>query len=507
MFTPSLDMVQGVALLIWLLTLQCGGVARQGITGTQGTHDWPNSRRDYLRETEDILSYEPFLGVADPPVENTRGGGVTSRHTPRLDHGMNDVVRDSSEPMFAGPIENVTVNVGREAVMECHVNNLRQYKVGWLKAGDQTILALHKRVITHNTRVSVSHEDSRIWKLHLRSVVEADRGCYMCQINTEQMKQQLGCLDVNVPPDIDYLKTSKDVVVQEGDNVTLVCKASGHPRPKITWRREDGQFIMRNPSRGKKGEKSYQGEHLNIARVGRGQMGAYLCIASNDVPPAVSKRISLNVNFAPEILVPNQLLGYQFGASVVAECLVEAYPNTINYWMKHQSEMLLNNDKYTVLEEKTTDYSARMQLQIKDFQESDVGVYTCISTNSLGKSDGTIRFYEIPPAERITAATHANKVTTTTFTQEIEIDLIDSRRKNKHKSDDYWLSSELDERGGRNRERGSGSRDSRKQNSAPNNNKRNYQSGFSSGSTRVGHDTALSLLNSLFIVLTLILTN
>ena len=45
---------------------------------------------------------------------------------------------------------------------------------------------------------------------------------------------------------------------------------------------------------------------------------------------------------APEILVPNQLLGYQFGASVVAECLVEAYPNTINYWMKHQSEMLLN---------------------------------------------------------------------------------------------------------------------------------------------------------------------
>ena len=36
----------------------------------------------------------------------------------------------------------------------------------------------------------------------------------MCQINTEQMKQQNGCLDVNVPPDIDYLKTSKDVVVQ-----------------------------------------------------------------------------------------------------------------------------------------------------------------------------------------------------------------------------------------------------------------------------------------------------
>ena len=56
-----------------------------------------------------------------------------------------------------------------------------------------------------------------------------------------------------------------------------------------------------------------------------------------------------------------------------------------------------------MMEEKTTEYSTRMQLHIKDFQESDVGVYTCISTNSLGKSEGTIRLYEIPSAERPTA--------------------------------------------------------------------------------------------------------
>ena len=31
--------------------------------------------------------------------------------------------------MFAGPINNVTVNVGREAVLECHVDSLGQYKV------------------------------------------------------------------------------------------------------------------------------------------------------------------------------------------------------------------------------------------------------------------------------------------------------------------------------------------------------------------------------------------
>ncbi len=67
----------------------------------------------------------------------------------------------SLRPDFASRIANVTVNVGREAVLECRVNHLGRYKVGWLKAQDQTILALHKRVITHNSRIDVDHEENR----------------------------------------------------------------------------------------------------------------------------------------------------------------------------------------------------------------------------------------------------------------------------------------------------------------------------------------------------------
>ena len=94
----------------------------------------------------------------------------------------------------------------------------------------------------------------------------------MCQINTEKMKQQNGCLDVNVPPDIDYLKTSQDVGAQEvvspvclvkftllclkGENVTLVCSASGHPTPRITWRREDRGNIVRAPARSVTGQRN-----------------------------------------------------------------------------------------------------------------------------------------------------------------------------------------------------------------------------------------------------------
>lgn len=65
-----------------------------------------------------------------------------------------------------------------------------------MKAEDQTILTLHNRVVTHNARISVTHDNLRTWQLRIRQLKETDRGCYMCQINTNTMKKQVGCVDV-----------------------------------------------------------------------------------------------------------------------------------------------------------------------------------------------------------------------------------------------------------------------------------------------------------------------
>lgn len=39
----------------------------------------------------------------------------------------------------------------------------------------------------------------------------------------------------------------------------------------------------------------YDGDQLNLTRISRTEMGAYLCIATNGVPPSVSKRIIVDV--------------------------------------------------------------------------------------------------------------------------------------------------------------------------------------------------------------------
>ncbi|XP_046673781.1 lachesin-like [Homalodisca vitripennis] len=294
-------------------------------------------------------------------------------------------------PMFGAPINNITIPVGREANLVCTVDNLATYKVAWLRIETQTILTIHTHVITKNRRIGVTHSDPRTWNLHIREVQESDRGWYMCQINTDPMKSQAGFLNVVVPPDILDHPTSTDMVVREGSSVALTCAASGSPNPSIVWRREAGEAIVLNDGTQ---AMTYEGAVLNISRVNRLHMGAYLCIASNGVPPSVSKRIVLIVHFPPMISVPNQLVGAREGQQLSLECHSEAYPKSINYWTRDKGQMIFHGANF---EPEMLDkaYRVIMKLNIRAIHPSDFGVYMCVAKNALGVTDGSIKVYKI----------------------------------------------------------------------------------------------------------------
>ncbi|XP_013190168.1 lachesin [Amyelois transitella] len=298
------------------------------------------------------------------------------------------------EPGFSGPIANVTAPLGREAILACTVHNLSTFKVAWLRVDTQTILTIHNHVISRSRRVGVTHSDERVWFLHIRELRETDRGWYMCQINTDPMKSQLGYLDVVVPPDILDRGTSADQMVREGASVSLTCAASGSPMPQIVWRREHNKPIT--IADGIK-VSSLEGPVLNISRVSRQHAGAYLCIASNGVPPTVSKRIMLTVQFPPVITIRNQLVGAALGTDLVLECETEAYPKPVSYWNRENGE---NVPVGVGVEPQKIDgwYRTVMRLAIRRITPSDYGAYKCVSKNSLGDTEGTIKLYPMPPA-------------------------------------------------------------------------------------------------------------
>ncbi|XP_075210390.1 opioid-binding protein/cell adhesion molecule homolog [Lycorma delicatula] len=320
-------------------------------------------------------------------------------------------------PKFGKSIDNVTTPVSREAVLGCVVEDLGTYKVAWLRVDTQTILTIHGHVITKNHRIGVTHSDHLTWELRIRDVRESDRGWYMCQINTDPMKSQLGYLQVVVPPDILDYPTSTDMVVREGSNVTLRCAASGSPTPSITWRREGSETI---PLGNGQEVTSIEGSVFNITRVNRLHMGAYLCIASNGVPPTPSKRISLIVHFPPMIWIQNQLVGAREGQQMTLECHSEAFPKSINYWTRENGEIITTGAKYEPIMLDNA-YKVHMKLTIRSVGPQDYGSYKCVAKNSLGETDGSIKLYHIPSPSTTTPTTLG---TDPSYTQEKEVKII-----------------------------------------------------------------------------------
>ncbi|XP_045127857.1 lachesin-like isoform X2 [Portunus trituberculatus] len=309
---------------------------------------------------------------------------------------------------FSGTIGNVTVTVGRDASLSCTVEDLGEHKVGWIHLKRQMIVAVHTRLIARISRYSVTHDSHKTWTLHITGVTEEDSGYYMCQINTDPAISQVGLLQVVVPPTIvDEASSSSEIQVREKANVTLRCAARGVPEPRIMWKREDGAMIVtntRNP------EAVHNGPTLSLRQVSRTHMGAYLCIASNGVPPSVSKRITLDVEFPPQIHVPNQLVGVPTGDNVTIECFVEAFPKAISYWVG-KGMMILNSEKYRS-ETFETLYSIHMKLTIYNFSRDDNTTYQCVAKNSLGETEGDIKLNEIyipPKAKEIRSGNSKNE--------------------------------------------------------------------------------------------------
>ncbi|KAG7165595.1 Lachesin-like 5 [Homarus americanus] len=175
-----------------------------------------------------------------------------------------------------------------------------------------------------------------------------------------------------VPPNIVDSESSGDVMVQEGANITLTCSA----------------IVM-----------EYNGASLQLARVSRMDMAAYLCIARNGVPPIVSKRIQVSVDFPPMMSIPHQLVGAPLSYSITLECTIEAHPPALTYWTRGQGVMLHQGRKYHITERTgEVSYRTHMKLTIRSLRrEEDYGPYKCVAKNSRGETEGLIKLYETEP--------------------------------------------------------------------------------------------------------------
>ncbi|XP_043660057.1 uncharacterized protein LOC122624512 [Drosophila teissieri] len=205
---------------------------------------------------------------------------------------------------------------------------------------------------------------------------------------------------------------------------SLLCQIEAvlNSRPLVTVRSENdgeeiltpGHFLVGRPLIGApehfdESVKSVEGERLVLTNVHRSDMGGYNCIASNGIPPSVSKRFNVYVNFSPTIKAISQLVGAPVEREVTLECIVEVYPKPLNGWYHREGNIKMHNgNKYNISEEMINLYTWHLNLTIRHLTKSDFGTYSCSSVNALGKSESLIRLQELrlPPKLTTTPTPH-----------------------------------------------------------------------------------------------------
>ncbi|KAK4305918.1 hypothetical protein Pmani_022233 [Petrolisthes manimaculis] len=204
-----------------------------------------------------------------------------------------------------------------------------------------------------------------------------DEGHYSCEVNTVPSQRLHYYITVLIPPLI--VRPPRDQTAKEGEEVDLRCEATGDPQPVLTWRREDGGPFTLNHTQ----EVEAPGTHLRLSGVGREDGGAFLCVASNGVPPAVSARAQVSILFAPEMLGGGGVVVWaESGNTATLECHYRAYPQPHVTWTKDGALLThLGSSR-----ERYSRGTGTSTLVLRAVDTNSFGHYRCSADNQLGSN-------------------------------------------------------------------------------------------------------------------------
>ncbi|XP_019354171.1 probable oxidoreductase PXDNL isoform X2 [Alligator mississippiensis] len=212
-----------------------------------------------------------------------------------------------------------------------------------------------KIIWIHNNQ-SLDMEDDR--RLNL-----LDDGTLMIQ-NTRESDQ--------AKPSFIIQPQNTEVLV--GTSTTLECMAIGHPQPRISWSRENGDSLD---------ESRYivtSGGGLFIQNVTLQDHGQFICHASNN-QDSIQASAKIIVQAPPQFTVSPKDQVVLEGHTVDFHCEAEGNPPPVIAWTKSGSQ-LPHDGHHTVLSSGT--------LRIARVAQHDEGQYECQAVSALGVKRVTV---------------------------------------------------------------------------------------------------------------------
>ncbi|POI31768.1 hypothetical protein CIB84_004481, partial [Bambusicola thoracicus] len=226
--------------------------------------------------------------------------------------------------------------------------------------------------------------------LHLERVRLQDGGDYTCMAsNVAGTNNKTTTVNVYVLPIIQHGQQIFSTI--EGIPVTLPCKASGVPKPSITWSKK-GEIIF--PSNEKFSAGS-DGSLYVVSPEGE-ETGEYVCTATN-AAGYTTRKVQLTVYVKPRVSRPGDRQGHGpieisviTGEDVTLPCEVKSLPPPIITWAKETQLLSPFSLRHTFLPSGS--------MKISETQVSDSGMYFCVATNIAGNVTQSVKLIvHVPP--------------------------------------------------------------------------------------------------------------
>uniref|UniRef100_A0AAY4B2F0 Roundabout, axon guidance receptor, homolog 3 (Drosophila) n=1 Tax=Denticeps clupeoides TaxID=299321 RepID=A0AAY4B2F0_9TELE len=288
---------------------------------------------------------------------------------------------EDAPPRIVEHPSDLIVSKGEPATLNCKAEGRPSPMVEWYKDGE---------------RVETDREDPRSHRMLLPSgslfflrIVHGrrskpDEGVYVCVARNYlgEAVSRNASLEVAILRD-DFRLTPNDVVVAAGEPAVMECiPPRGHPEPTISWKRNNVRVNDKDE------RITIRGGKLMISNTRKSDAGMYVCVGTNMVGEKDSDPAELVVFERPMFVrrPVNQVV--LADDTVDFQCEVQGDPTPTIRWRREEGE--LPRGRFEIRPDNS--------LRLTQVRAEDEGTYTCVSENSVGKTEasGTLQVH-VPP--------------------------------------------------------------------------------------------------------------
>ncbi|XP_064208890.1 roundabout homolog 1-like isoform X2 [Anguilla rostrata] len=288
--------------------------------------------------------------------------------------------QEDTPPQIVEHPSDLIVPKGEPATLNCKAEGRPTPTVEWYKDGE---------------RVETDRDSPRSYRMLLPSGslfflrivhgrrVRPDVGVYVCIARNYlgEAVSHNASLEVAMLRD-DFRQNPADVLAAVGEPGVFECQPPrGHPEPTVSWRK-NGESVSDADE-----HITIRGGKLMITPVRKSDAGKYVCVGTNMLGERESEAAELTVVERPTFIGRPGHQRVLVDKDVEFRCQVQGDPHPIVHWRKEDGD--LPSGRYEIREDHT--------LYLRAVTLADVGSYTCVAENMVGKAEATATLTVLVP--------------------------------------------------------------------------------------------------------------